>query len=403
MYFDEVMSCQLMFENDISGFSYCLILYCPGSLSATIRSEALLHPCLCSFIVWVCYEFHDPCAVHYLPYLYCLISSHLTFNPPLPDILHHTTSLFLSAAVTAPEQDPVDEIVQSYLQGMGFVRADIAYAMQATHTNETDVVMEYLLNNPRLDEFYLDPSTGDANETFRNLETTGDGVGVGAGREVGDLERAVPDALSALVGDISTVDASEDSLLLVAETSQALAADDDDTGVDPGSVLDSLASNAFGSDQDHSAGGGEVQPQVGGIGGGGGGGADVAGLRRDLGQLISELSRLCVDGDATGTGTGTGTPADESALPSLLTASVPLPVPPPASLESTPVTPPHGPSASALDPVQGVQGEYSTPRGPADARLVLQALGRRGLREEDSSAPTLSTPPGDGNDSVVSH
>ena len=292
----------------------------------------------------------------------------------------------------------MDEIVQSYLQGMGFVRADIAFAMQAMQTNETDVVMEYLLNNPRQEEFYLEPSGGDAEDSFRDMESVGAGVGAGAGREVDDLERAVPDALSALVGDISTVDASEDSLLLVAETSQVLAADDDDADVDPGSIPNSLSSAVFGSDQDRT-GGGEVQPQGGG--GGGGGGADVAGLRRDLGQLISELSRLCVDGDATGTGTGTGTPADESALPSLLTASVPLPVPPPVSLDSTPVTPPHhGPSHIAVEPVQG---DYSTPRGPADARLVLQALGRRGLREEDSPAPTLSTPPGDGNDSVVRH
>lgn len=298
----------------------------------------------------------------------------------------------------------MDEIVQSYLQGMGFVRADIELAMQAMQTNETDVVMEYLLNNPRGDDFLMSPEGENDTpneEPFGTRSTVGagtlGGVGVGVRREVDDLERAVPDALSALVGDISAVDASEDSLLLVAETSQDLAADDDDadTGPRPGRIPDTPVSAAFGVDQDRSTGtGDEALTQ------GGGRGADVAGLRRDLGQLISELSRLCVDGDATGT--GTGTPADESAIPSLLTVSVPLPVPPPVSLDITPTTPPsRGPSDNALDPVPAVQGEYSTPRGPADARLVLQALGRRGLREEDSLAPSLSDPPGDGNDSVV--
>ena len=57
------------------------------------------------------------------------------------------------------EADPVDEIVQSYLQGMGFVRADIESAMLAMQSNETDVVMEYLLNNPGGDgnDFPSDP------------------------------------------------------------------------------------------------------------------------------------------------------------------------------------------------------------------------------------------------------
>ena len=63
----------------------------------------------------------------------------------------------MEAAAVPEERDPVDDIVQSYLQGMGFERTDIQAAMLILQSNETDVIMDYLLNNPNVDDFNLSP------------------------------------------------------------------------------------------------------------------------------------------------------------------------------------------------------------------------------------------------------
>lgn len=73
----------------------------------------------------------------------------------------------------AAEVDPMDEIMQSYLQGMGFVRADITNAMQATGTNEIDIVMEYLL---------MYPSSGDVGREFAEFFQP-----PGSGEEIGGI------------------------------------------------------------------------------------------------------------------------------------------------------------------------------------------------------------------------
>lgn len=276
--------------------------------------------------------------------------------------LNRANLFFCPSAAQTREIDPVDEIVQSYLQGMGFVRADIEVAMQAMQSNETDVVMEYLLNNPRGDDF-LAGSEGD------NGPTQGDETNSLGGEP--DGVSAVPDTLSALVGDISAVEDQDVSLALTVDSFVQEAVQTESTGAAAGTGI---------------LGQGLVEGQVEGESG-----AAVSVLRRDLGQLINELSRLCVE---------EGTPVEDG------TGSLP---PPPSDQFPVQVLPPAGPrSSEAIDgsstPVPGPTDPFSTARVTvADARLLLQALGRRGLQEV-SDAPSLLTPPPpeDGEDSVVS-
>ena len=266
------------------------------------------------------------------------------------------------AVAQTRESDPVDEIVQSYLQGMGFVRADIEVAMQAMQSNETDVVMEYLLNNPRGDDF-LAGSEGD------NGPAQGDET-ISLGGEP-DGAPAVPDTLSALVGDISAVEDQDVSLALTVDSLPQEALQTDSTGESAGA-----GAGIQGQIQTQTQGEGEST-------------ADVSVLRRDLGQLINELSRLCVE---------EGTPAEGGAetLP-----------PPPSDQSQMQGLPPTGPGSSEAtggSPTPGPSDPFSTARvSVADARLLLQALGRRGLQEVPD-APSLLTPPPleDGEDSVVS-
>jgi hypothetical protein len=71
-------------------------------------------------------------------------------TPPVAseEALERVSASSIAQAISEAEVDPMDEIMQSYLQGMGFVRADITTAMQAMGTNEIDIVMEYLFMNP---------------------------------------------------------------------------------------------------------------------------------------------------------------------------------------------------------------------------------------------------------------
>jgi hypothetical protein len=300
---------------------------------------------VCVFCVICCFEF--------LPSIVCI------FDTSLNRLIYF---FYFTSEAQTREIDPVDEIVQSYLQGMGFVRADIEVAMQAMQSNETDVVMEYLLNNPRGDDF-LAGSEGDNGPTQDEINSLG-GEPDGA--------PAVPDTLTALVGDISAVEDQDVSLAL---------------------TVDSFTQEAVQTDRTESAGAG-IQGQIQGEGQGDGeSAADVSVLRRDLGQLINELSRLCVE---------EGAPVEEGA------GSLP---PPPSDQSSLRGLPPTGPSSSEAtdgsptpNPTPGPSDPFSTARvSVADARILLQALGRRGLQEV-SDAPSLLTPPPpeDGEDSVVS-
>lgn len=273
------------------------------------------------------------------------------------------------SAAQAGESDPGDEIMQSYLQGMGFVRADIEVAMRAMQSNETDVVMEYLLNNPRGDDF-LTGSEGD------NIPTQDETSSLGVEPDLGS---AVPDTLSALVGDISAVEDQDASLALTNDSFVQEAVHTD-------SAAETAETGMQGLGPGQVQGEGEGQGEVESV-------ADISVLRRDLGQLINELSRLCVEEGSpveSGSGSLPPPPSDQSPMQGL---------PPTGPSDAT-----DAPRGTDTSPGPAISDPFSAARvSVADARLLLQALGRRGLQEV-SDTPSLLTPPlpEGGEDSVVS-
>ena len=115
---------------------------------------------------------------------------------------------------------------------MGFLRADIEVAMQAMQSNETDVVMEYLLNNPRGEEFQSSlpegesvtatggavDAAGDVDVPLQDITAIGaEGEGLIAGDDLsaapatGTGTIPVAASLAASIGDISVIE-SDDSM-----------------------------------------------------------------------------------------------------------------------------------------------------------------------------------------------
>ena len=122
---------------------------------------------------------------------------------------------------------------------MGFVRADIEAAMLILQSNETDNIMDYLLNNPNIDDFAPNPFEGithtDTNlvpQEGVNFPIVEDGS-ISVSEEVlgpnslGDeglnVRSQVRDSLSVLVGDISMVerDVREESTTLLTDITLA--------------------------------------------------------------------------------------------------------------------------------------------------------------------------------------
>ena len=328
---------------------------------------------------------------------------------------------------------------------MGFLRADIEVAMQAMQSNETDVVMEYLLNNPRGEEFQSSLVEGESvTATGGALDAAGDvplqditvigaeGEGIIAGDDLsaatGTGTETVPitASLAASIGDISVI-VSDDSM----------AVQDPTTSFSEMPVVvnavDSVESTARATTRAATgAGTGTAAVEITAVGiasaaaeqtstttatttaTAANGPADVLLLRRDLGQLITELSRLCEeDGtprllDPTSTVAPVSDPVptlDAASLPPSTTSTV-------ETAETIPV--PQGIEAPSIlvpgTPIPVIPSE-STDEGPritraretvTEAQLMLQTLGRQGLQDSDPGSANWMSPPSRGaDDSMV--
>ena len=306
---------------------------------------------------------------------------------------------------------------------MGFLRADIEIAMQAMQSNETDVVMEYLLNNPRGDEFQTSHPEGESITAAGGVaDATGDvppqditmmGVEVERVRGGDDVNVAlVTTSLAASIGDISTIE-REDSMALqdpVGSSSEmpgginAAAPVQSREGAGSateGRVVVEAAITEY--EQSRSATTRTTTTAN--------GPADVLLLRRDLGQLITELSRLCEED-------GTPRPLDPASAPASL--SVPVAtldsatLPPSTTFTAELISVPQGNEAPSL-PVPGAPIPMApviiADEGPritrarasvSEAQLMLQTLGQQGLQDSDpGSASWLSPLPRGGDDSLV--
>lgn len=331
---------------------------------------------------------------------------------------------------------------------MGFLRADIEVAMQAMQSNETDVVMEYLLNNPRGEEFQSSLAEGesvtatggavDAGDVpLQDITTAGaEGEGVIAGDDLsaamgtGTGTVPVTASLAASIGDISVIE-SDDSMAVQDPTTfsselpvvvSAVDSVQSITGATTRTATVAVAVAGTGT-----AAVGMAAVEVAGAAPeltttttatitatAANGPADVLLLRRDLGQLITELSRLCEED---------GTP--RLLDPTSTVAPVSDPVPTLDSASSLPPTTTTAETAEAIPVPQGIEApsilvlgtpipvitSVSTDEGPritraretvTEAQMMLQTLGRQGLQDSDpGSANWMSPPPRGADDSIV--
>jgi hypothetical protein len=340
---------------------------------------------------------------------------------------------------------------------MGFLRADIEVAMQAMQSNETDVVMEYLLNNPRGEEFQSSLPEGEVGSET----ATGGAVDAAGGippqdmtilsvegeRVVGgdELNAPVTASLAASIGDVSIIEnddgmpvqdpagsSTESSVNASAQTGQSV-----EGAVTAGGVRGAVDAVGAAAEQPRSA---TARPTIMATATATAttttttattnGPADVLLLRRDLGQLITELSRLCEED-------GTPRPLDPSSAPALASApttasasdavptldSTSLPPTTTSTLESISVTqgnealsvPARSTPIPALSPalpsvISAENAQITRAReSVSDAQLMLQTLGRQGLQDSDpgseswlSTAPRGTDPRGP-DDSLVRH
>ena len=294
----------------------------------------------------------------------------------------------------------MDEIVQAYLQGMGFLRDDIEVAMQAMQSNETDVVMEYLLNNPRGEEFQSSLPEGQGEGGIESETATGGAVdavedvppqdmttlGVEVERVGGDeLNAPVTASLAASIGDVSVIE--NDDGMPVQDPAGSATESSVSVSVQAGQSVGGAVAVAGGreavdavgaeAEQSRSATARPTTTATATATATTNGPADVLLLRRDLGQLITELSRLCEED-------GTPRPLDPSSAPALAsaptTASDAVPTldstsPPPtttSTLESTSV--PQGNEALSVPalttPIPAMSPALSSVISTANAQIA---------------------------------
>ena len=313
---------------------------------------------------------------------------------------------------------------------MGFLRADIEVAMQAMQSNETDVVMEYLLNNPRGEEFQSSllaegesvtatggavDAAGDVDGPLQDITAIGaEGEGLIAGADLsaapatGTGTVPVTASLAASIGDISVIE-SDDSMAVQDPATSLSEMPVDLNAVDS---VRSIAGATTGTATTTAAGATATAAAVGMVAieaasaapeqtqttattttasttaAAASGPADVLLLRRDLGQLITELSRLCEEDGTPRLLDPTAAIAPEAdSVPTLDSASLPPSIT--STAEAIPV--PQGieaPSIAVPGTPIPVIPSVSTDEGPhirraretvSEAQLMLQTLGRQGL------------------------
>lgn len=322
---------------------------------------------------------------------------------------------------------------------MGFLRADIEVAMQAMQSNETDVVMEYLLNNPRGEEFQSSLPEGEGGSetaTGGTVDAAGDAppqdmtILVGEGERVGGGDAlnaaTVTASLAATIGDVSVIE--NDDGMTVQDPAGSSSLPSVDVSVQAGQSVEGTAAVAGGREAVDAVGAAE-QPRsatarpttTATATTTTNGPADVLLLRRDLGQLITELSRLCEED-------GTPRPLDPSSAPASASDTVPTlsstslpPTPTTSTLESilvpqgneAPSAPVPAPSTPipALSSVISVENSQITRarESVSDAQLMLQTLGRQGLQDSDPGSASWLSPASRGvdprgpDDSLVRH
>ena len=346
---------------------------------------------------------------------------------------------------------------------MGFLRADIEVAMQAMQSNETDVVMEYLLNNPRGEEFQSslpegeggsDAATGGAVDAAGDVPPqdltilSGEDERVGCGDE---LNAPVTASLAASIGDVSVIE--NDDGMPVQDFIGSTTEPSVNASVQAGQSVEGAVAVGGGRGAVDAVGAAAEQPRsatarpttTATATATTNGPADVLLLRRDLGQLITELSRLCEED-------GTPRPLDPSSAPTLAsaptTASDAVPTldstsPPPITtptLESVPVPqgneapsvpapttpiPAMSPALSSVISTANAQMTHADSvisnanariitanaqittanaqmtrarESMSDAQLMLQTLGRQGLQDSDPGSASWLSPAPRGGD-----
>jgi hypothetical protein len=314
---------------------------------------------------------------------------------------------------------------------MGFLRADIEVAMQAMQSNETDVVMEYLLNNPRGEEFQSSLPEGEGgsrSETVTGgaVDAPGDappqdltilsveGERVGGGDE---LNAPVTASLAASIGDVSVIE--NDDGMPVQDPTGSTNESSVNVSVQAGQSVEGAVAVAAGGVAVDAVGAAAEQTlsttarptTTATATATTNGPTDVLLLRRDLGQLITELSRLCEED-------GTPRPLDPSSAPAPTSDAVPaldsttLPPTTTSTLESVSV--PQGNEAlsvpapstpipaisPALSSVISVENSQITRarESVSDAQLMLQTLGRQGLQDSDPGSASWLSPAPRGSD-----
>ena len=327
---------------------------------------------------------------------------------------------------------------------MGFLRADIEVAMQAMQSNETDVVMEYLLNNPRGEEFQSSLPEGESvTATGGAVDAAGDVplqdiTAIGAeGEEViaGDDLSAAPAtgtgtgtvpvtaSLAASIGDISVIE-SDDSMavqdpatfssempvvLNAVDSVESIAGATTGTATTTATATRATATAAavgtaaaLGIVAIEGASAAPEQTQTtttttaSNTAAAANGPADVLLLRRDLGQLITELSRLCEEDGTPRLLDPTSTVAPVAdPVPTLDSASFPLSTTSTAETAEAILVPQgiEAPSIAVPGTPIPVIPSVSTDEGPritraretvSEAQLMLQTLGRQGLGLPDA-------------------
>lgn len=311
--------------------------------------------------------------------------------------------------------------------------------MHAMQSNETDVVMEYLLNNPRGEEFQSSLPEGEGGS--ESLTATGVAVDAagdappqdmtilsGEGERVGggdELNASVTASLAASIGDVSVIE--NDDGMPVQDPAGSTNGSSVNVSVQAGQSVEGAVAAGGGRGAVDAVGAAAEQPRIttarptttamATATTTTNGPADVLLLRRDLGQLITELSRLCEED-------GTPRPLDPSSAPALASVpttasdavptldSTPLPPTTTSTLESTsvpqgnealsvpaPTTPitalsPALPSVISVENAQITRARESV----SDAQLMLQTLGRQGLQDfGPGSASWLSPAPREGD------